>query len=431
MRVLWVSPHCWPDYVLRSPGLGTKSQGGQTVVMYHCPRALTEVDPDLHIDVYARMETGEPEVVELGERVRLIRCLAGAPDGYIPKERLWFGPIQQFCDQVDSYARRRGLSYDLVHGHYADGWYAAHDLAGRWGVPYCLTTHSLGRRKRANCLAMKEASEAELDEAYAFPVRIRHEEEALAGASRVFPLTREEGEYLLDHYEGARREAIRPIPNGVLLSRFDPPDAEKAAALRARLGIRDDALVVLQAGRVDHRKGQRELLAAAPRVIGEVQRDGSRGLVFLIVGWTESALARDLERQAREADLGDHVIFHPPVPRRDMPPYFWLADVYALTSTYDIFPIVLLEAMASRLGLVASKNGGASEVLSSGDDGLLVDPYDIDEVTGALGRVLADGALRRRLGDEAFRKVRERYTWRKVAERLDREYREMVEDGAG
>ncbi|MHC4827662.1 MAG: hypothetical protein ACYTEY_13995 [Planctomycetota bacterium] len=47
MRVLWVSPHCWPDYVLREDGLGTKSQGGQTVVMYHCPRALAESDPEL------------------------------------------------------------------------------------------------------------------------------------------------------------------------------------------------------------------------------------------------------------------------------------------------------------------------------------------------------------------------------------------------
>ena len=64
MRILWVSPHCWTDYVLRSPGLGIKSQGGQTVVMYHCPRALAELDSNLQIDIYARMDSGESEVIQ-------------------------------------------------------------------------------------------------------------------------------------------------------------------------------------------------------------------------------------------------------------------------------------------------------------------------------------------------------------------------------
>jgi len=428
MRILWVSPHCWPDYVLRSPGLGTKSQGGQTVVMYHCPRSLTEVNPDLHVDIYARMETGEPEVVHLGERVRLIRCLCGDPDTYIPKEQFWDGPIQQFVDEVDSYARRHGLAYDLVHGHYADGWYSAHHLAERWGVPYCLTTHSLGRRKRANCLAMNEASEEELDQTYAFSVRIDHEESALAAAGRIFPLTEEEGEYLLEHYQCARREQIRAIPNGILLADFHPRDEAKAADLRARLGIADDEAVVLQAGRVDPRKGQRELLAAAPAVLEAVEQWGAGPVRFLLVGWTEDEFAEGLERGVREAGIEDRVILHPPVGNRDMPPYFHLADVYAHTSTYDILPIVILEAMASRLGVVASKNGGASEILDTGTDGLLVDPYEIAEVRRALVRLLGDAALRRRMGEAAFRKVRERYTWQKVAERLNRQYAEILED---
>ena len=195
MRVLWVSPHCWPDYVLRSPGLGIKSQGGQTVVMYHCPRALAELNPDLQVDVYARMETGEPEVCQLGERVRLIRCLCGDPDTYLPKEQFWFGPIEQFVDEVDRYAGQHSLSYDLVHGHYADGWYVAHDLGRRWSVPYCLTTHSLGKHKQANYLAMGERTEKKLDEQYSFSMRVRYEAEALRGANRIFPLTEEEGQY--------------------------------------------------------------------------------------------------------------------------------------------------------------------------------------------------------------------------------------------
>lgn len=429
MRVLWVSPHCWPDYVLRSPGLGIKSQGGQTVVMYHCPRALAELNPDLQVDVYARMETGEPEVCQLGERVRLIRCLGGDPDTYIPKEKLWFGPIQQFVDEVDRYAEENSLSYDLMHGHYADGWYVAHHLSERWGIPYCLTTHSLGIRKRANCLAMQEGTEAELDGKYSFSVRIDHETAALQGANRICPLTQEEGEYILEHYPNTHREQIHSVPNGILLEDFNPRDDEKAKDLRRKLGIGEHDLIVFQAGRVDRRKGQQELLATAPRVAREVEERIGRPVKFLLVGWSQNSFARTLEQKVQKAAIQDRVILHPPVVNREMPPYYWLSDVYALTSTYDIFPIVILETMADSLAIVASKNGGASEILSHGQDGLLVDPFNLREVEDALIRVLTDDDLRHGLGAAAFRKVEEKYTWYKVAEHLTALYQEIAQEG--
>jgi glycosyltransferase involved in cell wall biosynthesis len=399
--------------------------------MYHCPRALAEFDSDLHIDVYARLETGEPEVVDLGERVKLIRCRCGDLDVYVPKECFWFGPIQEFVDEVVEDAQRRGQEYDLIHGHYADGWFTAHHLAQRWNCPYVLSTHSLGKRKRANALAMNEGTEAELDEKYAFPVRIRHETEALRGADRIFPLTDEEGEYILEHYEGVEQDRVHSVPNGVLLSEFQPRDEAAIGALRRRLGIAGDELVVLQIGRVDRRKGQKQLLAAARRVLREVQSRTGRRVRFLFAGWTESEYARSLEEEACREGLTEHVIFHPPVINRDIPPYYALADVYALTSTYDILPIVVLEAMASRLTLVASKNGGASEIIAHGEDGLLIDPFNGAQIEDALINVLSDEGERQRLGEAAFRKVERSFTWSRVAERFHRLYEEVIRSRVG
>jgi glycosyltransferase involved in cell wall biosynthesis len=426
MRVLWVSPHCWPDYVLRADGLGTKSQGGQTIVMYHCPRALAELDADLHVDIYARMETGEPEVFPLGERVDLVRCGCGDPDVYVPKERFWFGPLEEFVDQVVAYADRNGYRYDLIHGHYADGWYAADHLSRRWGCPFVLTTHSLGKRKRENALAMNEGTESQLDEKYAFSVRIEHETEALRRADRICPLTHEEGEYILEHYEGVDRQRIHSIPNGIVLSEFQSTDDTSTDQLRRRLGIGEDELVVLQIGRVDRRKGQKQLLAVAPRVLRAVQGRTGRRVRFLFVGWTQSEYADTLQQEARQAGISESVIFHPPVINRDIPPYYRLADVYALTSTYDILPIVVLEAMASRLTLVASKNGGASEIIAHGQDGLLIDPFDRTQVEETLIAALVDQAARQRWGEAAYRKVEQHFTWQRVAERFGRLYREVI-----
>jgi glycosyltransferase involved in cell wall biosynthesis len=277
---------------------------------------------------------------------------------------------------------------------------------------------------------MNEGAESELDEKYAFSVRIAHETEALGAADRICPLTQEEGRYLLEHYDGMDRNRIHSVPNGIVPAEFEPRGDAEVRELRRRLGIGADELVVLQIGRVDRRKGQRQLLSAAPRVIGQLQARTGRRVRFLFVSWTASEYARSLEEEARRAGITDNVIFHPPVINREIPPYYQLADVYALTSTYDILPIVVLEAMASRLTVVASKNGGASEIIAHGQDGLLVDPFDREQIEEALIAALVDEDARRRLGEAAFRKVERHFTWPRVAERLRRLYDEVIRDEA-
>jgi len=98
--IIWVSPHCWPDYVLREDGLGKKSQGGQTVVMYHCPMALVNKYPDLKIDIYARFEDGEPIVTSLHPSINMIRLSLGPTDSYLPKEQFWGPPIDNFVENI-------------------------------------------------------------------------------------------------------------------------------------------------------------------------------------------------------------------------------------------------------------------------------------------------------------------------------------------
>ena len=425
MRIVWVSPHCWPDYVLRENGLGVKSQGGQSVVMYQCTIALAKVFPNLRIDIYARYEDGEPLEADIHPRVRVIRLPLGPSVEYLPKERFWGAPIEGFVDEVDRYARRQGLRYDLIHGHYADGWYVAHHLSERWGLPFLCATHSLGIRKRENALRMEEGTPEALDAKYNFTARIEHERAALAAADRMTPLTREEGEYIVDKY-GADPSKIRVINNGVAVDSFYPPDPEAVAALRAELGLQGDDLAVLQIGRVDPRKGQRELIEAASRVIDEVKRASGRKVILLFVAWVASEFARHLEQRVTELGIRDHVIYHPPVLNREINKFFWSSAAYSLSSTYDIFPIVMLEAMASGLPIVATRNGGPSEVIDPGETGYLVDPTNREELAAALINVLGDEQERRRLGTNAHRTIIERYTWERIAERVMEVYRELL-----
>jgi D-inositol-3-phosphate glycosyltransferase len=301
----------------------------------------------------------------------------------------------------------------------------AHQLSRQWGIPFLCSTHSLGIRKRDNALRMGEGTPDELEAKYHFAPRIRAERAALDAADCICPLTIEEGEYIVEKY-AADADRIRVINNGVIAEDFYPPDPSRAAAVRERLGLRVDDLPLLLIARVDPRKGQRELIEAAPDVIRRVRQIAGREVKLVFVAWVDSPFARSLEERVEVLAIRDHVIYHPPVPNARIAEFYWASTAYALSSSYDVFPISMLEAMASGLPVVATRNGGPSEIITPGRDGYLVETTDAAALAEALVKVLADEAERTRLGENARRKVVERYTWERIAKRTMDVYRDLL-----
>jgi glycosyltransferase involved in cell wall biosynthesis len=81
--------------------------------------------------------------------------------------------------------------------------------------------------------------------------------------------------------------------------------------------------------------------------------------------------------------------------------YIARADVFALTSRYEGFGNVLVEAMACGVPVVATRSSGTSDIVRDGVDGLLVDRHEPAAVAAALERLLGDEPFRRSLGDGA------------------------------
>jgi hypothetical protein len=100
-----------------------------------------------------------------------------------------------------------------------------------------LTTHSLGRCKREDSLARDEASPAELDRRYNFPVRIASKERSLAAADRILPLSTVEAEFMAAHYDAVSSgdPRVTVIPNGIVPTDFLPPPPRRRS-LEAECG---------------------------------------------------------------------------------------------------------------------------------------------------------------------------------------------------
>jgi glycosyltransferase involved in cell wall biosynthesis len=163
---------------------------------------------------------------------------------------------------------------------------------------------------------------------------------------------------------------------------------------RERNYTRADRFTVLTAGRLVPHKGVDRLLLAAARL-----ERGHPPIRLVVAG--SGPESGPLRRLAGELELED-VRFCGFVDHGDMPRLYAEADVFAFPTFDDPFGIVLLEAAAAGLPLVASRHAGATrDLIGEQDAGVIVDPADIDGFAAALAGFARDPERRRRMGRSA------------------------------
>lgn len=210
--------------------------------------------------------------------------------------------------------------------------------------------------------------------------------------------------------------ALEPLPSGIDTTVFRP-DPGARAAIRARHGLGDRPLVVC-VSRLVRRKGQDVLVAALPRLRAAVP-----GAALMIAG---DGPDRDrLRRLARDRGVVDDVVFTGPLPAGEVAAHQAVGDVFALPCRtlgggLDVegLGIVLLEAAAAGVPVVAGRSGGAPETVRPGETGLLVDGCDPADVADRLAELLRDPARATAMGEAGRRWMRADWTWTSRARRL-------------
>jgi phosphatidylinositol alpha-mannosyltransferase len=193
---------------------------------------------------------------------------------------------------------------------------------------------------------------------------------------------------------------LEVIPNGIDTSLFHPGHAP----IRH---LRDDKVNILFVGRLEKRKGLSYLLRGyefmKPRV------PNSR---LIVVG--DGPLRSSVESYISRHRLPD-VVMAGYVPDSVLPRYYCSADIFCAPATgAESFGIVLLEAMATGLPVVATEIDGYMSVLEPGRDSLTVNPKGWAELGAALVILARDGELRKRMGAYGIEKA-QRYSWEEVA----------------
>jgi glycosyltransferase involved in cell wall biosynthesis len=192
----------------------------------------------------------------------------------------------------------------------------------------------------------------------------------------------------------AERRKISVIPLGIDVPA--PPSPGSRASARERLGLAPGELAIGAAGRFEPQKGMLYVIRALPRV-----RAASPSARLLLFG--DGPLRAQLEREARMLGCASAVRFLGW--RDDLASLLPGLDAFCVPSLWESFSYAVLEALAARVPVVASRADALPEVLGHGRRGVLVPPADPEALAQALIALLGDDARRRELAGRGRRHV--------------------------
>ena len=216
---------------------------------------------------------------------------------------------------------------------------------------------------------------------------------------------------------GVRPERIRVVPNGVDTERFSPQHREDhRRAVRRRLGVDDGTLLLLIVAHNFRLKGVPALMKAVSRL-----KTSERSVHLAVVGGKR---LRAYRRRAALAGIGSEVTFVGAVAGAE--PFYAAADVYLQPTFYDPCSLVVLEAMASGLPVITSRQNGVAELISDGvEGGVIDDPASVKELLDRL-QPMFEPSVRRRMG-QAARQMALRHTMDRNCSRIEAVYEEIIQ----
>lgn len=289
------------------------------------------------------------------------------------------GALGIFPKSVHFAAQMTAAGVTHVHAHFA-----SHPAAAAWiihrltGIPYSFTAHGSDLHRDRHMLREK-----------------------VAEAAFVVPISEFNRRVIVATCGERTAAKLAVIHCGVDTAVFRPPQRAALTAARRAAAVPFSVHCV---GTLHEVKGQGHLIEAC-----RLLRTRGRPVICHFIG--DGPDAEQLARQAREAGLAGHVVFHGHCTRKEVVKLLGEADAVAAPSVptrngrREGIPVALMEAMASGVPVVASRLSGIPELVEDGVTGLLVSPGEPGELAAALERLQAEPATRQRLAGAAREKV--------------------------
>lgn len=369
--------------------LGSMDTGGMSVYLLELATELGK--RGRQVDIFTReTEPGMEQLIDYAANVRIISlAIGGTKDLY---RSALLTHLHRYRHAIETFCRQSGFNYQVIHSNYWLSGIVGDQLKAVWQCPHVITFHTLGNAK----IAARKHHQEDLR-------RIYEEARLLQCCDGVIVPTYEERERLLT-MKGGNRSRLYIVPLGVNLEHFKPDEC----IVDIKLADRKDNPVVLFAGRFDPMKGV-EMAVKAMRLLSEKPEAH-----LLLVGGdgSKSAARKKLEHVVNELRMNEQIHFHGAVDYQQMPHYYRKADAVVVSSYYESFGMVILEALASGTPVAATAVGIAPHVIQPGINGYLAADTNEHSLADAITGTLE--LARQGKGQNIRRSICD-YSWARVA----------------
>jgi len=290
---------------------------------------------------------------------------------------------------------------DIIHTqHISLLLWVANFVKSLYGINFIVTAHGTG------------IYTASLNKNY-IPLSI----DALRRAKKIVTVSNDSRERLLKIFGEEFRKKTRIIPGGIYLENF--PEEMKIKVINKKYHLKKRK-VVLFVGKLTPQKGIYYLVKAAKKIKGHIY----------IIG--EGPEKRNLENLKYKEHLKNvHFLgYIEKEEEREIKEFYYRADVFVAPSVWDEpLGLVILEAMAAKTPVVATRKGGIPLAIRNGVNGLFVRPRNSTQIAEAVNKLLENDELRKKMGENAREIVEKRFTWKIIAKKYKRIYRKFYKNG--
>jgi mannosylfructose-phosphate synthase len=413
-NVCMLSTHGYFDPV---PQLGITDTGGQVVYVLQLAKALSA--NNIKVDIITRwFDRSRDQIDPVADYpdVRVVRIPAG-PWEFIPKEEI-YSVLPQLTENMIEFINQEKLGYDLFHGHYVDAGIVTIDAAKKLDKPAFFTAHSLGAWKKEQM----EGDPGELERKFKFNHRISEEIRIFKSVKAQAVTSEVQGQKLEQLYKFTA-DNIVVIPPGVDVRRFHTPEPDERIT---KTDLPDRYIFCLS--RIDSNKGHDLLLNAF-----DIVRKDHPDIQLVIGGGSpepetrEQEVLKTIRKIINEKGIDERVRIIGYVRDDILVSLYQQAELFVLPSIFEPFGMTAQEAMACGTPVVASKLGGIRSIISSGENGLLIDPSNEGEFADAISTLIKDRRLAERLGKAGHKNIQEYYSWEAIAERYLAFYKKFMD----
>jgi D-inositol-3-phosphate glycosyltransferase len=395
MKIAMLSIHSSPI-----GDLGTRDTGGMSVYVREMAKELGRKGH--HVDIFTQHNVGKhDQIIHLYNNVRLVH-LSGGTRGNITKSSL-YEVLPQLFNELESFRIEENITYDIIHSHYWLSGVLGLKLQSFWNAQHLITYHTIGAMKNLTG-STENASE----------LRLTNEKKLAKLCDQIVVPTQKEKEYLRRYYD-IPYDKIRIIPCGVDFDRFKPQDKVSA---RRQLGFHADDRIVLYVGRYTPIKGLDRLFTAFRNLthLPHLQ------LVMVGGDGEHSPMFRQLQSKAKALHIENRMMFAGRVDQETLPVYYSAADVLVVTSHYESFGLVALEALACGTPVVTTQVGAMEKIVKDDVTGYVATDSDPQYLAGRIEAILQK---QNGLSPSKIRASVSQFTWSRSASLLVEAYRSV------